>query len=81
MGVPSPTMGKIEMHKCTVICLVTSTEDPVIIKYNNAITYDAPERKNNIESLISSNQLSSYVIFIDDAPQSHIRGQCMVIPK
>ena len=40
MGGPSPTMVNMQMHKCTGICLVTSTEGPVIIRYNNAITYD-----------------------------------------
>ena len=80
MGEPSPTMGNLEMHKCTGICLVTSTYGPVIIRYNNAITYNSSERKNNVESLISSNQLRSYGIFIDDTPQSHGGGQCMAIP-
>ena len=80
MGGPSPTMGNMQMHKCTGICLVTSTEGPVIIRYNNAITYDETEIKNNVESLISSNQLRSYGIFIDDTPQSHGGGQCMAIP-
>ena len=48
MGGPSPTMGNLEIHKCTRICLVTSTDGPVIIRYNNAITYNSSERKNNV---------------------------------
>ena len=72
-------MGNIEMHKCTGICLVTSTDGPVIIKYNDDITYDSSEQKN-VEYLISSNQLRSYGIFIDDTPQSHEGGKFMAIP-
>ena len=48
MGGPSSTMENVYMYKFKYICIVESTEVPIIIRHNNAITYDEPTRNKTL---------------------------------